>query len=105
MENPGELTAHLTSAAAIVYSIEYLKSWKAFSWINVDSKKLNRVVSAIIALITSLGISFNYDKTTGDLIIHNLTATTLAVVWDWAKQYLAQQILYDGVIQKGPKNV
>jgi hypothetical protein len=103
MENPGEITAHFTSAAAIVYGIEYLKQWGAFSWITTDSKKLNRIISAIVALVVSLGITFQYNKTTGDLIIHNLTLTTLGVLWDWAKQYLAQQVIYDGVIAKDMK--
>jgi hypothetical protein len=96
-----ELTAHLTTGAVIVYAIEWLKRWPVFRWLHADSTVLNRVVSACLAGVAAVGINWNFDATAGTLVITGLTWHAVALTgWEWLKQYVVQQVLYDGVIQK-----
>lgn len=100
-ESSGELSSHLTSGAVIVYLIEWLKRTRLAPWISDYTGTLNRVTSALLAAIAVLGITWAYDAATGDLVIHNLRlATILVFAWEWAKQFVLQQVLYDGIVQK-----
>lgn len=108
MENTGELTAHLTSGAVAVYLIEWLKSKQWFPFLTADTKTLNRLISAVTAFVAAVGIGFNYDAGAGQLVITGLTWSTILIGgWEWAKQFVLQQVLYDSVVQKAgvPKTV
>lgn len=102
-ENPGEVIDHLTTGAVVTYVIQWLKNSGKFSWITVETKKLNRFISAILALAISLGISYSYNPEARDLTIHIPTMTVfMLAVWEWAKQFISQQLIYDGILD-GPK--
>ena len=101
MESTGELSAHLTTGAVIVYGIEWLKKSPWFSRITPETKVLNRIVSAVLAAIASVGISWQYDAHLGQLVITGLTWSTVAVsAWEFLKQFVMQQLVFDGVIAK-----
>ena len=96
-----ELTAHLTTAAVIVYGIEWLKQRGGFRWLNIETKRLNRIVSGICAAIAAAGINWTYDPALGTLVVTGLTWTAvLTTASEWVKQFMVQQVLYDGVVQK-----
>lgn len=99
-ESPNELTAHLTTSAMVVYGLETMKSQGWFPWITCDSKTMNRVVSAVLAAAVAFGISATGDMNTGWTIHIPMASALLPAIWDWAKQYSLQQVIYDGVVQK-----
>ena len=52
------------------------------------------------AAVAVIGITWAYDAKTGDLVIHGLTfSSILLLAWEWAKQFVLQQVLYDGIVQ------
>ena len=101
METGAELTAHLTTGAVVVYALEWLKSAGWCPWISADTKRLNRVLSAILAATAAVGIGWTYEASQGTLVITGLTASGLLTGgYEWIKQFSVQQLLFDGVIAK-----
>jgi hypothetical protein len=103
MESSGELTSHLTAGAAIVYGLQWLKDAGWCPWLTSDTKTINRVLSLVLAAMASAGINFMYDASLegGTLVIHGLSFSTVAhTLWEVFKQFTAQQMIYDGVVQK-----
>jgi len=101
MESSGEITTHLTSGAVVVYVLEWLKGAGWFPWLTASTKTLNRFLSALTAAGVALGIHLTYDAQTGTAVITGLTAGTIALTfWEWLKQFITQQMIYDGVVQK-----
>lgn len=99
MENTGELTAHITSGAMIVYGIEWAKSSGLFPWITADTKTLNRVASAVCAAAVAFGISMSYDPAVGgDIHIPSLSALAPGA-YEFLKQFVIQQLVFDGVVK------
>ena len=106
MESGNELTAHMTTGAAIVYAIQWLKQAGWFTWINADTKTINRVVSAVLAAVAAVGINWTYqaDVDNGTLILTGVSWTAiLGAAWEWLKQFSLQQMIFDGVVS--PKAV
>ena len=100
MEDANEITAHLTSGAVVVYGIEWLKSRGWCPWITSQTIWVNRLASASGAFAAVMGISFSYDPSVGG-DIHIPAATMLVTgLWDCVKQYVMQQMIYDGVVQQ-----
>lgn len=100
MDGTSEAMTHLTTGAAVVYGIEWLKQWPALSWISGDSKRLNRVLSALAAALLAFGINWTGDAATGWTINVPALAVLSAGAWEWVKQLMLQQLLYDGIAQK-----
>ena len=101
METSGEITSHLTTGAAVVYGIQWLKACGWFPWLTSDTKQVNRAVSAVLAAIAAVGINWAYDASVdgGTLIIHGLSWSALATgAWEWFKQFTTQQLIWDGVV-------
>jgi len=97
-ENSGELTAHLTSGAAAVYAIEFLKSRNWFPWMTQDTKMLNRIVSFVLATASVIGISWSYDPSLGGDVHIPGVQILLGGAWEVCKQMMAQQVIFDGVV-------
>ena len=100
MDPSNEIMAHLTTGAVIVYSIEWLKRWPAFTWISADKGTVNRVVSAIAAAGMAFGISATGSAETGWVIQIPSLAVLASSGYEFVKQFIVQQIVYDGVVQK-----
>ena len=100
MESGGELTAHLTSGAVIVYGIQWLKSQGWCPWVTEHSGAVNRVISMGGAIIAVMGITITYDPSVGGDVHIPALATLLTGALEVAKQYTSQQVLYDAVVQK-----
>ncbi len=105
MEQGQEILAHLTSAGLVVYGIERLKALPALRWISQDTTRLNAWLNIIAAAAVSFGINYQYDPTSGTLTITGLTlASITSSAYELAKQWVAQQIIYDGAASK-PRSV
>lgn len=100
VETTGELSAHLTTGAVIVYVIEYAKR---VHWLplQADTKTLNRFVSALLAAAAAFGINATYDAHAGTLVITGLTwSAVILAAWEWLKQWVMQQVIFDAVVSK-----
>ena len=101
METSSEVLSHLTAGAMVVYFIEWAKKSQLTPWLTFDTKRLNQITSALLAAIAVVGISYSYDPSAdgGTLIIHGLSWSSVAAgFWEWAKQFTAQQLIFDGVV-------
>lgn len=101
METGGELTAHITTGAAIVYIIEWMKRSRLTPWLDIDTGTLNRITSALLAAIAAIGINWQYDPLIdgGTLIIKGLSWTAVGMgAWEWFKQFTMQQLIFDGIV-------
>jgi len=96
-----QVVSQLTSAAIVVYALQWLKRSTFFSFITADTKTLNRFASGTLALASAFGIHAAYDAHGGVLTVTGLTtAGVLHGIWHWANQFAAQQVIYDSVAQK-----
>lgn len=99
MEN--DLTAHFTTAAMVVYVVEWLKSTQWFPWLTADTKNLNRAVNCVAAALVAIGINWSFDSTAGTLVITGLTEQALVHgAYEFMKQLMAQQVLFDGIVAR-----
>lgn len=86
------------AVAAVLVSefIELLKTSPRFAWLTAQTDRANRVVGAIFAFLTGLGIHFHYEH--GTLIVSGLAAAALGhALVQWAQQ----QVYYRLVVKKG----
>lgn len=100
-----DIAAHLTTGAVVVYAIEWLKASGLFPWIHADSKTLNRTVSALAAGAVAFGISATGDSVTGWVITVPPLATLMTGAYHWLEQFVLQQLVFDGVVQRSGKGV
>lgn len=105
MTGDNEVMTHITSGAVVVYVIEWLKHWGAVPWLTPDTKGLNRIASALAAAGIAFGISVTGDQSVGWTIAIPPAAALLASGWEFVKQIVTQQVLFDTVVagQKGAR--
>lgn len=92
-----------SGGAAVVASlfIQYLKKshWFTFLSTEAHSQTTNMVFSIVVAGITSLGISFSYNASKGQLIIDGLTFTSIfSAASHWFIQWAGQHVAYKTVV-------
>lgn len=100
-ESGSELMSHITAGGMIVYIIEGLKKSGWFPWMDFDTKRVNQLASFIMAIVAVVGISYTYDPALdgGTLIIHGLSwGAVSTMAWEVCKQYMAQQLIFDGIV-------
>lgn len=103
MDPTNEIMTHLTTGAVVVYAIEWLKQWPQFRWMTADSGQINRLVSALAAAAIAFGISAQGDASTGWTITIPSAAVLAGGGWEFIKQFMLQQVIFDGVVQKAGK--
>lgn len=92
------VSTQLTSSAVVVWLIQYLKSAGWLRFMTDDTGKINRAVSAVLALLTAAGIHITFDSTAGILTIAGITlANGLHFAWAAAQQFVGQEIIYEMV--------
>lgn len=101
MEN--EVMTHLTTGAVVVYAIQWLKQIPWFRWLSDDTGAVNRTVSALAAATIAFGITATGDASTGWVITIPSLPALAGGGWEFVKQFMVQQVLYDGVAQKAGK--
>ena len=106
MDYSSQIVSQLTSAALVVYALQWLKRSKLFPWITAETTTLNRWVGAAAAGLSAIGIHLAFTATAGTPGSYVITVTGLTLpnvlhgVWHWANQYALQQITYDAVTSK-----
>lgn len=104
-EGTNEVMTHLTTGAVIVYAIEWLKAQGWCSWVTAESGTLNRLISAIGAAAVAFGISATGDAASGWIIQIPAVTVLVAGIWEWVKQFVLQQLIFDGVVQKAGRQL
>lgn len=98
--NDPTLLSHLTSAAIVVYLIQWLKRASWVPWLTPETTTLSRIVSAILAAGSAIGLHVAYDSAGGVLTVTGLTVGSLLHgVWEWLNQFALQQLAYDVAVQ------
>ena len=100
-----ELGNQFGSAIIVSYFLEVLKNSNKFKFLNqADSESYKKVISAIAAFITTIGIhyTFDYDLGQGGQLILALPSFTVAshAIIDFAKQWAFQQFSYDVAVKE-----
>ena len=94
-----DIAAHITTGATAVYMLEWLKRTPWVSFITPETKTVNRVVSGLLAVVLALGIEWSYDPSVGGTITIPPLMMLGYSAWEAIKQFTAQQLLWDGVVE------
>jgi hypothetical protein len=85
----------ITSSAVVVYLIQKLKAASWFPLAQAGRTWANRIISAGMAAVTALGVSYTWNPQTRGLL---LTIPTLSVAaigfWHWLNQYVTNELVY-----------
>ena len=98
METSGELTAHLTLGAMVVYSLDWAKSSGWVPWLTADTKTLNRLLSLFASLVIGMGITWTGDAAGGWHVEIPMATVLMSGLWDSVKQFFLTQVLYDTTV-------
>lgn len=95
-----EILSQVVVAGLSSYVMERAKKSPYLPFLTMETKRLNGVIAAIVSAVATIGIHFTYDSSAGTLMITGVGLTSLRHgLWDWAKQYLFQQFVYDTAIK------
>ena len=100
MDPMNDVTAHLTTGAVVVYVLEWLKRAGWCRVISADTGALNRLLSGVAAALMAFGINATGDASVGWTIHVPSVAVLVAGLWEFSKQFVVQQLVYDGIVQK-----
>lgn len=94
-----------TTAMVVTALIQALKGARWAKGISHDTGRLNAIVSAVAAFMTSLGLvlSFDYNADTGDFVA-GLTGNAWAIAhagFHGVVQWAQQHVLYEGAVKPG----
>lgn len=82
------------------YILETLKNARWFPWVNDFQLWRVRLLSMVTALATSVGISFSYDASIGQLVVTGLTfGAVLQLLFQAAVQFKVQETVYRAAIK------
>ena len=95
---------HLTFAGIAVWVIQWLKTSRFAPWITAETGKINRAVSAVIAILSGFGIhaisvwnptahtfTLTIGGLDGNMLMEGLVGTVETFVW--------QQLFYHGMLK------
>lgn len=92
-----ELSANLVAAYLIVAAIQWAKKQQWIPLVDFDTARANRVVAAVMAVVTSLGVHATYNGADGSLIVTGLSLSSMASFSGEAlRQFIMQQLIYKG---------
>lgn len=95
------LGPQIGAAGVAVWLIQWLKSTKLAPFIHEGTDKLNRVLSALIAALATVGIHVEFDQTGGVLTVTGLTlSAALPLVWSYLQQLVMQEVIYRSAVKK-----
>ncbi len=99
---PNVVTSQVTTAALVAFVLQWAKRSPWCPWLQADDKRVQFYLSGVLALATSLGIAYTWNADTGTLVITGLSWSTIGpAAWDWIRQWVMQQAVYQGVVQRG----
>lgn len=95
------LSTQLVLNAIAVFALQHLKSSKYFPWLTAETQKLNRIIAVVAAGLTSIGVHYSFDHTTGVLMI---TGLTVASLWqglcNWVTSFISQQVIFKATVSQ-----
>ena len=94
-----ELLSQFTSAAVVVYVIQWLKRSAWVPWLTMETTKRNWIVGAAAAAVSACGIHVAYKplEADGTLIVTGLSLTSAAHgIWHLANHLALNRVTYDG---------
>lgn len=92
------IVTQFTSSAAIVWAIQELKRAGWCRFIDTNTIKLNRLISALAALASGAAINWTWDATTSTVTISGLTLAAVGTfLWQAAQQFIGQEVIYQAV--------
>jgi hypothetical protein len=94
-----EVVSQIAIAGLVAYALEFMKKSKLFPWINMEKKKLQRTLAMLAALVTAIGVHYQYDAATTQFVISGSLLALRHGMWEFGKQVLFQQMIYDGIIR------
>lgn len=98
MIDPNVLLTQGISAGTVVWIIQELKKAGWCKSLSMDSARVNRIVSAIAALLTASAIHWTWDSASHVLTISGLTLSAVAgFLWGAFQQFVGQEYLYQAV--------
>ena len=96
--DPQVLTNQMVYGVVGNYIIGWLKRTPLLPFVNSDSYWINRALTIGIALISAIGLEYNYSYTADGVFTLTLTGVTIWSIVDHGKQflvaYIAQQLPY-----------
>ena|SRR5215510_5914539 len=100
-----ELGNQFGAGIIVSYALEVLKNSNKFRFLNqADSSKYKKIIGAIAALITTVGIHYAFDyNETGNGVITIVLPTQMEfyhAVVDFCKQWAFQQFAYDVAVKE-----
>lgn len=99
------LVTVLGSAAFVSFVIEGLKKASWFPFLNLNTSTLNSWVSILVAILSSIGITYAWNPDTRDLTFHVPTVLALLTAgWHACVQWAFQKGAYHAFVQT-PKPV
>lgn len=100
-----EITGSAIAAYITAEIIQWAKCHPKVAMLQIDAKRLNRWMSALIAIVVSLGIHATFDRTTGVLTITGLFAGSIFDhIGEALRQWVFQQLIYRTAIQPNQRN-
>lgn len=98
------LTDQMTTAAIIIYVLQWLKKSKVVPWITADTKGLNRFLAALGAAAGTAGITFQLDTVSGTLMITGLLLPNLLTfTWQFLQTWAMTQAGYSLFVEPNRK--
>ena len=74
---------------------EALKKASWVPWLAARTTGMNRLVAAVFAALSTVGIQIQFDAGAGTMLVSGLTiASVLTFVVDFARSWIAQKLLY-----------
>lgn len=95
-----DLAAGATVSVLVVEVFELLKQTPSFKWITTETATVNRYLGFVLAFLSGLGIHYQFDQTTGTLVIQGLAWASIGHA---AMQWAQQQLYYRLVVKEVSK--
>lgn len=101
------VATQVTISAIVVALLQWLKQSPWFPWLTTESEKLNRVIAAMLAAFTAIGIhiAWNHGAAPGTYMVEVSGLTLMGVLsgmWAWAKSFVFQQIIFRATVKPAP---
>jgi hypothetical protein len=90
-----DTTFQFALAAFVAHTLERLKQSSAFSWITPFTDTLTKIIAAVIALISAVGITYAWDPTHGELVLRGLP-TSWSMFWEVTTRAIGQYWIQKG---------
>jgi hypothetical protein len=98
-----ELASQITTGAAVVWLIQYLKNANWFPWLRIDTDVLSRIVAVILAAASASGIivAYGWANSTLTFSASGLTPEhAFQFLWKIATSLTIQELVYRTAVKK-----